>query len=65
MFDGGEESPFWCSVVALLLLLFLLLHTSLTLMSSVFQGVNPLYTVLQAHQKGIYVSSQVSLKLKE
>lgn len=42
-----------------------LTHQFDTVMSSVFQGVNPLYTVLQAHQKGIYVSSQVSLKLKE
>ncbi|XP_009571317.1 PREDICTED: calcyphosin-2-like, partial [Fulmarus glacialis] len=36
-----------------------------TIMSSAFQGVTPLYAVLQAHQKGVYRNSQVNPKLKK
>lgn len=42
-----------------------LMYWSDTVISCVFQGVTPLYALLQAHQKGIYRSNQVNLKMKK
>lgn len=63
MFDGGSILVFCCSIT--FVFVSTPAHQTDTVMSSVFQGMNPLYIVLQAHQNGIYVSGQVSLKLKD